>query len=169
MVDENFTFEQAPAEKVTAFFGTPIKEALEAPLPGPEDIDDLAETPLAYEQICEPLLKELYGVVQKRAHFEKYEKQLKEETRKLLGKDLGMIQRGAYGVDAKEVAGRTVTEWERAIIMIKFWAKDQFGDPKAGESAAKEIDRIVASCKTPGSPTVKLTPYRVGAEPVDGI
>jgi hypothetical protein len=161
MAEEEISFDETPAEKVTTFFGTPIKDAVkETALPGPETVDDLAETPLAYKELCEPLLRELHGCTEKRKHFEKYEKELKAETRKLLGKDLGMIQRGEYGVNAAEVAGKTVTEWERAIIMIRFYVKDQIGD-----AAVKEIDRIVASCRTQGSPTVKLTPYRVGAEP----
>src|SRR5690349_20391883 len=101
--EEEISFDEEPAKQVVTFFETPIKEAVKepAPLPGPETVDDLAETPLAYSEICEPLLKELHGCVQKRKHFAEYETQLKDEIRKLLGKELGMIQRGAYGVEAK--------------------------------------------------------------------
>jgi hypothetical protein len=154
------SFDETPAEKVTAFFEKPIAEAVAPALPGPESVDDLAETPMAWKELCEPMLKELHGVVEKRKHFTDYEKELKEEVRKFVGKDRGMVQRGAYGVKVDEVAGRTVTEWERAIIMIRYYVRDQIG-----EAAMKEVEKIVASCRTQGAPTVKLSPYRVGAEP----
>jgi hypothetical protein len=162
MVDEDFTFEQAPAEKVVTFFEKPIAEAVQAPLPGPESVDDLAETPLAYKELCEAVLKELHGVTEKRKHFEKYEKELKEEVRRLIGKETGMIQRGAYGVQATEVNAPAKTDYVGALVMIKAWATNLIGD-----SAKAEIEKMVANNKTPGAKVIKITPYRVGSEPKD--
>jgi hypothetical protein len=161
MSDDEIDFSEAKpttAQKTVEFFKEPIKP----PLPGPESVDDLAETPLAYTEICEPLLKELHGCVEKRKHFAEYETQLKDEVRKLLGKDLGMIQRGAYGVDAKETSTPSRTDWVGALVMIKAFVEDQIG--KEGRA---QIEKIIAQNTTPGGKTVKLVPYRVGSEPRD--
>lgn len=162
MVDEDFTFEKSPADKVTGFFGTPIKEALEAPLLGPEAVDELAETPLAWDSLCEGMLRELHKCVEKRKFFKDREDELKAEAKKFLGKDRGMVQRGEYGVSVSDVQNKGAINYAAVLTAIKFYIQDQIG-----EEAAKEIDAIVERNRAPSFTSVKLVPYRVGSEPSD--
>jgi hypothetical protein len=131
-------------------------------LPGPESAEALAETPLAYSELCEPLLKELYVVVKKRKLFEKYEKELKVEVKTLSGKDRGMLQRGAFGVKLADTKGRETTDWKRFLAMVKEWAHHEMSD-----EGKKDVERMLANCTTTGEPGLTITPYAVGQPPED--
>jgi len=161
MAEEDIVFEDpTPAQKVVDFFEKPIAEAVKAH--GPEDVDNLAESPLAYTEVCEAMLKELYTVTQKRKACEEAEKGLKAELKKLLGLERGMIQRGQFGVKVADKKGRETTNWAGALTMIKCWAEEQLG--KEGKA---EVQKFVKQNTHEGSPTVSVTPYMVGSEPQD--
>ncbi len=162
MVDEDFTFEQAPAEKVVTFFGVPIKDAVKETLPGPEAVDALAESPMAWAELCEGMLRELHKCTEKRKFFKDREDELKAEAKKFLGKERGMVQRGQYGVSVSDVQNKGAINYAAVLTAIKFYVQDAIGD-----EAAKEIDEIVERNRAPSFTTVKLVPYRVGSEPVD--
>ena len=162
MVDEDFSFEQSPAEKVTTFFGTPIKDAVvEQPaLPGPEAVDELAETPMAWKELCEGMLRELHTCVEKRKFFQDREAELKAELKKFVGLDRGMIQRGEFGVEVKEVNAAKKTDYTGFLVMLKAWAEEHMG--KEGRA---DVEKMLANNTTEGGKTLKVTPYRVGSEP----
>jgi len=155
--EEDVTFEEpaplAPEAKaiVDHFKG-------EMPKFGPEDVEALAETPLAYKEVCEALLKELFTVTETRKKAEKYEKELKEEFKRLVGKDRGMIQRGAFGAKVLDTKGRETTDWERFVACVKEWAHHHQGD--AGK---KDVEKMLMDNKWPAVPGIAVTPYRVGA------
>jgi hypothetical protein len=164
MSDDEIDFSQAApatdAQRVVEFF-----KSEEMPTFGPEDVDALAETPLAYKEICEPLLKELHTVTERRKRIIDYEKELKEEFTRLVGAERGMVQRGAYGAKVLDTKGRKSTNWARVIISIKLWVCEQIAkDPKEAEAVKAEIDRIVMANEDPTSgPGIAITPYRVGS------
>ena len=155
---DNLSLDEAPpktdAEKAIEFFSKS--------LPGPESVDALAETPLAYTEICEPLLKELYVHTEARKEAEKNEKETKSEVRALLKLDRGMIQHGSYGVKVTDTKGRETVDWKRFVTMVKEWAHNEMGN-----EGKKEIDRILAQNTTTGAAGLTLTPYVVGKPPKD--
>jgi hypothetical protein len=159
--EQEFSFEPSDAEKVVTFFKDSVKPE-PAPTFGPQDVDNLAESPLAYTEVCEAMLKELYTVTQKRKACEEAEKGLKAELKKLLGLERGMIQRGQFGVKVADKKGRETTNWAGALTMIKCWAEEQLG--KEGKA---EVQKFVKQNTHEGSPTVAIQPYMVGSEPQD--
>lgn len=155
-----------PTQELQQFFQKPIAEAVDlnkttmfkpGEFPGPESIEALSETPLAYKEICEPMLRELYLTVEKRKAIDTSEAQLKTEFRNLLGLDRGMIQRGAFGAKATDTKGKTTTDWKKAISDIKEYVKEQIG-----KESVKEITAIVAKHTKTGEPGMTITPYMVG-------
>jgi hypothetical protein len=166
MSSEDIVFEDekpalAPeAKKITQFFETPIAEAVKAH--GPEDVDDLAETPLAYTAICEPMLKELYMISRKMKELAKADKRLKAELKKLLGLERGMIQRGQFGVKVTEKKGSTKTDYVGALVMIKAYV-----DAQIGAVGKAEVSKLVQQNTSTGDPTTSIQAYVVGQEPED--
>lgn len=144
------------AKAVLEYFGNGV----EGPFPGPEDVEKLSESPLAYTSICEPMLKELFLLTSKRKEIIKGEKDLKEELEGFLGLERGMIQRGAFGAKVSDVKGKSKTNWKDAVAAIKAWAKEQIGKEAPGE-----IQRIIKEHTLTGEDGISITPYMVGSTP----
>lgn len=164
MSQEDISFDETPAEKAVTFFGMPIKDAVKepAPLPGPEQVDELAETPMAWDSLCEGMLRELHICAQKRKFYAKREKELKATAKKFIGKERGMIQRGEFGLKAEEVNKADKTDWTGFLVMLKNWAEEEMG--KEGRA---EVEKMLANNTTTGGKTMKMTPYSVSAGPAD--
>lgn len=162
--DDDITFEEpkaaAPlnqgAREVVGYFSKELPKEF----PGPEDVEKLSETPLAWTEICEPMLKELFLITSKRKEIIKDEKNLKDELKGFLKEERGMIQRGAFGAKVSAVNGKKKTNWKDAVAAIKAWAKEQIG-----KDAPKEIEALVKSHTTEGEEGLTITPYMVGSEP----
>lgn len=168
MSDEDIVFEDTPAlapeaKAIVEHFEKPIAEAVkpqeDMPTFGPADVDALEETPLAYKEVCEPLMREMYTVVEKRKRLEKYEGELKSEFERLVGKDRGMIQRGEYGAKVLDRKGADKTDWERFVACVKEWAHHHMGD--AGKA---DIEKMLKDNRWPGTPSIAITPYKVGKD-----
>jgi hypothetical protein len=165
MSDDEIDFTEAKpttAQKTVEFFEKPIKEAVKEPLPGPESVDELAETPMAWNELCEGMLRELHICVEKRKFYKDREDELRADTKKFVGLDRGMIQRGAYGVEVKETSTPDRTDWVGFTVVLKAWAEEHMG--KEGRA---EVEKMLANNTTKGGKTLKLSPYKIGSEPKD--
>lgn len=156
--EEEISFDEPALQAEAKAIVDHFKKEIE-PTYGPEDVDNLAETPLAHKELNEQVLEELYRATERRKANEKSEKFLKDEVKKLCGLERGMIQRGQYGVKLVDRKDRETVEWPRFLAMVRLWAKDQLK-----EEGVKEINRILGACTMTLPQAPAITPYVVGGQ-----
>jgi len=105
------------AEEVVNFFRGKVDPAKEIAA-----IDDELKAdqpnPLDFKELCPELASELEEAQNMAKFWEERERALKDQVKRLAGKDRGLIQRGNYAFDITETKGRTSVgsaDYERYI------------------------------------------------------
>lgn len=125
--------------------------------PGPEDVDALAEPGVKLTQqhkaLTEELLSEYHLVSEMADVATKRKAELREAILQHLGKERGLICRGGYAVEAKDVAARKSVKWDKAVKEFLFEQFDKDGEEVFAPYLAKHT--------TEGEPSVRIDVKRI--------
>lgn len=94
------------------------------------DLADHHPSPLDFKELSEQLCAEIAEAESEADFWGARLKSLKDQAKKIAGKERGLLRYGHYTLEIKESRGRTSVKWEKYV-------KDQMGEDAVAEAKAK--------------------------------